>query len=123
MVESTPHEKQDVTLNATIALVDRLENCVNAHQIYTRRPDTYPFDIVAGEMLAKAFSICRAAILLIQCGYPDEAFGLCRSLYECSTYLRYITRDSEKRDELSRKFIRFGETSKALWGCALWAYQ
>jgi hypothetical protein len=75
----------------------------------------YPFDTVAGEMLSKAFALSRASILLVQNGYPDEAFGLCRSLYECSIYLRYITQQKEKRDERASKFLQFGVTSKAFW--------
>jgi hypothetical protein len=115
MEGSAPHEECDFSLAATISRVEGLEKSVNDRWICTRRPDIYPFDTVAGEMLAKAFSICRAAITLIQRDYPDEAFGLCRSLYECSIYLRHITRDSENRNELSRNFLEFGVASKAFW--------
>jgi len=115
MTELAPHEEWDLSLPATISQVDSLEERINARGIYTRRLDLYPFDTVAGEMLAKAFSICRSAIILVQSGYPDEAFGLCRSLYECSIYLRFITSSAEKRDELSRRFLEFGVTSKAFW--------
>jgi hypothetical protein len=104
-----------VSLEATIAKVDSLEHAVNNRRIYTRRPDLYPFDTVAGEMLAKAFALSRSAILLSQNGYPDEAFGLCRSLYESAMHLRYITRECEKRDERSNGFLEFGVTSKAFW--------
>ena len=92
---------------------------INARGIYTRRMDLYPFDTVAGEMIAKAFAICRSAIVLLQSGYPDEAFGLCRSLYECSMYLRYITSDTEKRDELSRKFLGSASLRKR-FGSSYW---
>jgi hypothetical protein len=115
MTELAPNEEWDRSLPATISQVYSLEERINARGIYTRRMDLYPFDTVAGEMIAKAFAICRSAIVLLQSGYPDEAFGLCRSLYECSIYLRYITSDTEKRDELSRKFLEFGVTSKAFW--------
>ncbi|HEY1808071.1 MAG TPA: DUF5677 domain-containing protein [Acidobacteriaceae bacterium] len=103
------------SLDATTARVDRFEKAVDDLQIHTRRPDIYPFDCVAGELLAKAFALSRAAIVLIQSGYPEEAFGLCRSLYESAMYLRYITSKAEQRDRRARDFLEFGVTSKAFW--------
>jgi hypothetical protein len=108
-------DEQAFSLEATIGHIDTLEKTINDLQVYTRRSGTYPFDTVAGEMLAKAFALSRSAILLVQHGYPDEAFGLCRSLYECSIYLRYITRERDQLDERSREFLKFGVTSKAFW--------
>jgi hypothetical protein len=104
---------QDFSLPATIEIISKLEKTINDLGIYTRRLDIYPFDTVAGEMLSKAFALSRAAALLVEHGYPDEAFGLCRSLYECSIYLRYITQ--QERDERANKFLEFGVTSKAFW--------
>lgn len=75
----------------------------------------YPFDSVAGEIICKAFAVARSAILLVQNGYPDEAFGLCRSLYESAIYLRYITQDPDQRNERAVAFLKFGVTSKAFW--------
>src|SRR6185312_16658100 len=92
------------TVPSTIEFVDSLEEMVNTMSIYTRRLDFYPFDTVAGELISKSFALARSAILLIQHGYPDEAFGLCRSMYESSIYLRYITRDAQHRDERANKF-------------------
>jgi len=66
-------------------------------------------------MLAKAIALCRSAILLVEHGYSDEAYGLCRSLYECSIYLRYITKDRGKLRQRSNEFLEFGLTSKAFW--------
>jgi hypothetical protein len=115
MIKLASDIEWDLSLTATVSKVDDLGRRINALGIFTRRLDIYPFDTVAGEMLAKAFSICRAAITLVENQYPDEAFGLLRSLYECSIYLRYITGDCEKRNERARKFIEFGSTSKAFW--------
>jgi hypothetical protein len=103
------------SLDATIRKVNSLEETINKLAIRTRRLDQYPFDTVAGELLAKTFALSRSAILLIQNGYPDEAFGLCRSLYESCIYLRYITREPAKRDERSHQFLQFGVNSKAFW--------
>jgi Family of unknown function (DUF5677) len=115
MLASAPHEEWDLSVRATTRRLKALEKNINSRRIFPRALDLYPFDTVAGEMLGKAFAICRAALVLIKNGFPDEAFSLCRSLYECSTYLRYITCDIEKRDERSRKFLEFGVTSKAFW--------
>src|ERR1035437_359476 len=106
---------QAFSLLKTIEVIESQEKAINNLRIHTRRPDIYPFDTVAGEMLCKAFALSRAAIVLVQHGYPDEAFGLCRSLYECSMYLRYITQHENKRDERASKFLQFGVTSKAFW--------
>jgi len=103
------------TIPSTIEFVDGLEEIVNIMSIYTRRLDFYPFDTVAGELISKCFALARSAILLIQNGYPDEAFGLCRSLYESSIYLRYITRDREQQGVRANKFLEFGHSSKAFW--------
>lgn len=96
-------------------LIDELENIVNNMSVFTRRPDRYPFDTVAGESICKCFALSRSAILLVEAGYPDEAFGLCRSLYELSIYLRYITHDPELREQRATDYLEFGLTSKAFW--------
>jgi hypothetical protein len=103
------------TVESTNQLIDELETLVNTMSVYTRRPDQYPFDTVAGELLSKCFALSRSAILLIQAGYPDEGFGLCRSLYESSIYLRYITREPEHRDHRALEYLEFGVSSKAFW--------
>jgi len=114
-MDNTSDRTQAFSLLKTIEVIESQERVINNLRIHTRRPDMYPFDTVAGEMLSKAFALSRAAIVLVQHGYPDEAFGLCRSLYECSMYLRYITQDEKKRDERASKFLQFGVTSKAFW--------
>lgn len=101
--------------SVTELLVNQLEATVNRMSVFTRRPDRYPFDTVAGEIISKCFALSRGAILLIQAGYPDEAFGLCRSLYEASIYLRYITREPEHREHRATEYLEFGVTSKAFW--------
>lgn len=103
------------SFEATIALVDSLQQNINDLSIFTRRLDYYTFDVVAGEAIAKAFSLCRAVIVLVQNGFPDEAFALCRSLFELSVYLRYITREPGLLQERSMDFIRFGVSAKGFW--------
>jgi hypothetical protein len=70
---------------------------------------------VAGELISKCFALSRSAVILIHAGYPDEGFGLCRSLYESSIYLRYITLDPADRERRAIAFLEFGVSSKAFW--------
>ena len=70
---------------------------------------------MAGEAVAKAFTLCRAVILLVQNGFPDEAFALCRSLFELSVNLRYITREPALLQNRSVDFLRFGVNAKGFW--------
>jgi hypothetical protein len=103
------------SFEATIAFVDSLQQNINDLSIFTRRGDTYTFDFVAGEAIAKAFSLCRAVIVLVQSGFPDEAFALCRSLFELSVYLRYITREPALLQTRSMDFLRFGVNARGFW--------
>lgn len=103
------------SFKATIEFVNSLEKTVNDLGICTRRIDYYPFDVVAGEAMVKAFALCRSVIVLVQNGFPDEAFGLCRSLYELSIYLRYITVDPELVQERALTFLLFGLKAKGFW--------
>jgi hypothetical protein len=108
-------DDQLFSVESTIDYIDAEEKTINEVRIHTRRPDIYPFDTVAGEMLAKVIALSRCAIFLVQEGYQDEAFGLCRSLYECCIYLRYISGDKDHLHERARKFLEFGLTSKSFW--------
>lgn len=103
------------SFEATIELVDSLQQYMNDLSIFTRRGDQYTFDVVAGEAIAKAFMLCRAVIVLIQNGFPDEAFALCRSLFELSIYLRYITLEPNSLQNRSMDFLRFGVKAKGFW--------
>jgi hypothetical protein len=103
------------SFEATIAFVDSLQQNINNLSIFTRRGDYYTFDLVAGEAIAKAFTLCRAVIVLVQSGFPDEAFALCRSLFELSMYLRYITREPSLLQARSLDFLRFGVNAKGFW--------
>lgn len=106
---------ETLSLSATILAVDDLQKTIDELRCHTRRYDVYPFDTVAGELLCKAFAISRSAIILCQNGYPDEAFGLCRTLYEISIYLRYITKDNSGIFERAKDYLEFGITSKSFW--------
>lgn len=68
---------------------------------------------MAGETLSKGFALSRSALLLVEAGYAEEAFGLTRSIYELSIYLRYITREPKDRDRCAAEYLDFGIKSKA----------
>jgi Family of unknown function (DUF5677) len=112
---TTVEDDPAFSFEATIALVDSLQRNINDLRIFTRRGDHYTFDVVAGEIIAKAFMLCRAVIVLVQSDFPDEAFALCRSLFELSVYLRYITREPELLQTRSMDFLRFGVNAKGFW--------
>jgi hypothetical protein len=115
LMYKTVEEDPAFSFEATIAFVDSLQEYINDLQIFPRRMDYYPFDAVAGESIAKGFMLCRALIVLVHNGFPDEAFGLCRSLFELSVYLRYITREPEQLQKRSLDFLRFGVNAKGFW--------
>jgi hypothetical protein len=116
MTERKTNQAEELfTVESTTHLINQLETYVNKMSVYTRRPDIYPFDTVAGELVSKCFALSRSAILLLQAGFPDEGFGLCRSLYESSIYLRYITYEPEHRERRAIEYLEFGVTSKAFW--------
>jgi hypothetical protein len=81
LMYKTVEDDPAFSFEATIALIDSLQQNINDLHIFTRRFDYYPFDAVAGEIIAKAFVLCRAVIVLVKSGFPDEAFALCRSLF------------------------------------------
>jgi hypothetical protein len=65
--------------------------------------------------LSKAFAIAKACLKLLASDYPDEAYGLSRSLVECATNLRYLTVDPAERERRTRDFVKFAMADKAFW--------
>ena len=65
--------------------------------------------------MAKSLGLAKAALLLIEKGFPDEAFDLSRTLVECSVGLRYMTADADKQEERTNEFMDFGETDRNYW--------
>jgi hypothetical protein len=95
--------------------VSRVEKVVSDFGIYPRRLGLALYDSVALTLISKAFALSRSVLLLIGNGYPDEAYGLSRSLFECSAALRYMTAEPRKRDERATEFVVFGEADKRYW--------
>src|SRR5580692_811478 len=61
--------------------------------IRPRAPDRHIFYAVTFGLLSKAFSLADAVAVLVENQHPEEAFGLVRTLVECTLNLRYLTRD------------------------------
>jgi hypothetical protein len=66
-------------------------------------------------ILSKAFALSKACLALLACRHSDEAYGLCRSLVECATNLRYLTAEPALQDQRSRDFVKFAMADKAYW--------
>ena len=97
------------------AYVRHTEREIERLAIVPRSPHRYPFDILGLATLSKAFSIAKACLKLLSSGFPDEAYGLSRSLVECAANLRYLTAIPTEKDKRSRDFVKFAKADKAFW--------
>jgi|ERR1019366_1177695 hypothetical protein len=95
--------------------VSKLEKIVSNTEIYPRDANKIAFDSMALQTISKGFALARAALLLIENDFPDEAYGLSRSLVECSVGLRYITAAPEKQEPRTKEFIYYDETERNYW--------
>lgn len=95
--------------------VSRMAEVLSDFGIYPRDLSCSPYDSVALAIISKTFALSRAVLLLIENGFPDEAYGLSRSLVECSGALRYMTAVPGEQDERVMEFIVFGEKDKRYW--------
>jgi hypothetical protein len=97
------------------AYVKKAKIEIDKLQLIPRVAYKYPFDILGLEHLSKAFAIAEATLKLLASDYPDEAYGLSRSLVELATNLRYLTIDSDDLFRRTREFIGFTLADKAFW--------
>ncbi len=96
------------------AYIDETKSILNALEIYPRTVQYYPFDAVASELISKAFALSSACISLIPL-FPEEAFGLSRSLVECSVTLRYLTARPEEQWKRARRFLDYQHAMACFW--------
>ena len=85
---------------------------IDTKGIYVIAPTGRTFDSLAFSLLSKSYRLGRACITLLEAGYSDEAFGLARSLIECSLNLRYMTMDPAKADSRSNDYVDFAFCEK-----------
>jgi hypothetical protein len=95
--------------------VAKLEKLVSGMGLFARDPKTAAFDSMALQCISKAFALVRASLLLIEKKFPDEAYGLARSLVECAVGLRYITADPLFQEARTKEFIFYDETERNYW--------
>ncbi len=95
--------------------VSKLEKIVSRAAIYPRNANKVAFDSMALQSISKGFALARAILLLIERGFPDEAYGLSRSLVECNVGLRYITAVPDEQEKRTREFIYYDETEQNYW--------
>ncbi|HKB97456.1 MAG TPA: DUF5677 domain-containing protein [Terriglobales bacterium] len=88
---------------------------VNRLGILPRLPYRHPFDILSLAIVSKVFTLSKACLTLLASGFPDEAFGLSRSIVECATNLRFLTAEPAVQYRRSRDFAKFARADKAFW--------
>jgi hypothetical protein len=85
------------------AYLAAIQQVIDDIRIYPRNQRYYLFDAVTFGLLSKVFSVADAVTVLVEHQHPEEAFGLCRTLVECTLNLRFLTRErihNEKRAQL-----------------------
>jgi Family of unknown function (DUF5677) len=95
--------------------VAKLEEIISRVELFPRNANQVMFDSVALQSISKGFGLARAALLLIEKGYPDEAYGLSRSLVECAVGLRHITADPVEQEKRTKGFIHYDQTERNYW--------
>lgn len=102
---------RDMTFAENLAVVQEYlaewKSSVDTKGIYVIAPTGRTFDSLAFSLLNKVFRLSRACIALLEAGYSDEAFGMARSIVECSLNLRYMTLDHAKIDSRSNNYVDF----------------
>jgi hypothetical protein len=82
------------------------ETEINRLGVYPRKPWMYPFDLVGLSTVSKAIALSKACLKLVGSGFPDEAYGLSRSIVECANNLRFMTEKWDQRDKLARNYVK-----------------
>jgi hypothetical protein len=95
--------------------VKKAEAAVDKLDIVPRAVHRYPFDIIGLATLSKVFALSKACLKLLGSGYPDEAYGLARSIVECATNLRYLTADPAEQGKRTHDFVKFAMADKSFW--------
>src|SRR5207245_4034589 len=73
-------------------------------QNYFARGNVF-LDKVILAFVSKSLMVIRSVVCLVEAGFPEEAFGLTRTLVEIALNLRYITNRSP--EQRAKRFVRF----------------
>jgi uncharacterized protein DUF5677 len=109
MAQANPDPDAAFLENLAVAeeFVVEWKSCIDSLRVYVIEPSGRTFDSIAFSMINKAYKLGLACIALLKDGHPDEAFGMARSIIECSLNLRYMTLDPAKIDSRANDFVDF----------------
>jgi len=114
-VGSLSMETRKEQLDEVRSYLKKMCGVVQDLSIYPRCAERYTFDHVVFGTLSKAFSLADAALVLIENHHAEEAFGLSRSLVECTLNLRYLTENQSEQAERAMAFASFFFKEKQYW--------
>ncbi len=90
-------------MKRVLRFIRSLENYVNKEEYRPRR--AYADERVLLALVSKSIWVGRAVCSLVKTGYPEEAFGLTRTLTDIFFTVRFIcNKDSEER---ARRFANY----------------
>jgi hypothetical protein len=92
-----------------------VESEINRLGVYPRTPWMYPFDLVGLATVSKAITISKSCLKLVSSGFPDEAYGLSRSIVECANNLRFMTAEFDEQNTRARNYVKHHLADKAFW--------
>jgi hypothetical protein len=94
-----------------LAIIDRLEGAINDSE-FIPAVRFYRTIVVLG-LVSKTLTVARAVCVLVDAGFPGEAFGLCRTMIDIYLTVRYISnKDTEER---AKRFAEFYTKDHAGW--------
>jgi hypothetical protein len=91
------------------------ESEINRLGVYPRNPWMYPFDLVGLATVSKTIALSKACLKLMNSGFPDEAYGLSRSIVEGANNLRFMTAEWDASDTRVRNYVKHHLADKAFW--------
>jgi hypothetical protein len=109
------HPENNEKIEKIRDFIAKAEAEVNKLEIFPRILTRYPFDSVALAAVSKAFALSKACLALLTSGFPEEAYGLSRSLVECAIILRHLTQEPALLDQRTGQFIKYFLADKAYW--------
>src|SRR4029077_6405261 len=99
------------TTKTILTVVRRFEKHINSLEML---PATHRYrNAVILALLSKALTVCRAICILIDSGFPAEAFATSRTLIEIYFCMRYIgNKDTKKRAAM---YVNYGARVRQEW--------
>lgn len=108
----------NIEVAKTLSSIEKLERFIDSSEII---PATATYrGIVVLSLISKALTVSRAVCVLVESGFPEEAFGLTRTLIDIYFTVRYISnKDTESRSE---RFAMFFMKNHESWTAILSKY-